>query len=61
MIFFLMVTYLREQKILEDTKIIAFLLDKKLKVLEKRSQRTSQEILKWVFFDNILYFLTKSK
>ncbi|KAG5519532.1 hypothetical protein PMAC_001687 [Pneumocystis sp. 'macacae'] len=35
----------REKKILEDSRIIGSLLDKKLKVLEKKNQRNSQEIL----------------
>ncbi|KTW26463.1 hypothetical protein T552_02942 [Pneumocystis carinii B80] len=35
----------REQKILEESKIIGSLLDERLKKLEKQSQRSSQEIL----------------
>ncbi|KAG4302386.1 hypothetical protein PCK1_001368 [Pneumocystis canis] len=35
----------REQKILQDSKIISSLLDKKLEKLEKKNQRSSQEIL----------------
>ncbi|EMR09447.1 hypothetical protein PNEG_02389 [Pneumocystis murina B123] len=35
----------REQKILEESKIIGSLLDQRLKKLEKQSQRSSQEIL----------------
>ncbi|KAG5436935.1 hypothetical protein PCANB_001345 [Pneumocystis canis] len=42
----------REQKILQDSKIISSLLDKKLEKLEKKNQRSSQEILKQVFPDS---------
>ncbi|KAG4304206.1 hypothetical protein PORY_002387 [Pneumocystis oryctolagi] len=35
----------REQKMLDDSKIISSLLDKRLKILEKQGQRSSEEIL----------------